>query len=131
NIAKIKKIFEGAEGISKVVGPDQMKDVGMATPAQNPKAADMVLFAKDGYIFGDTAAGALSYFEKPERKGSHGHEADLANLHATFIAWGVGIRPGVNLGKIQSVDVAPTIGKLLGIGMEKVDGRALGGALGQ
>jgi len=36
--------------------------------------------------FGDTAAGELSFDDKPERKGSHGHDPELPELHATFVA---------------------------------------------
>ncbi len=39
-----------------------------------------------------------------------------------LVAWGAGIRPGARLPVIDSVDVAPTIARLLGLRMENVDG---------
>ena len=48
----------------------------------------MMLFAKEGCSFGDTAASSLPFVDKPERKGSHGHDSSLPDLHATFIMWG-------------------------------------------
>jgi hypothetical protein len=42
-----------------------------------------------------------------------------------FIASGSGIRPGVKLGVIDNVDVAPTMAELLGLTLGKVDGKAL------
>ena len=56
-------------------------------------------------------------------KGSHGHDANLPDLHAVFVAWGTGIKPGVNLGDIDNRSVAPTIAKLLGIEMPGVEGK--------
>ena len=82
-------------------------------------------------ISGDTAAGALSFIEKPERKGSHGHDASIPGLHATFVAWGAGIRPGAKVGEITNLDVAPTIAKLLGVPMPNVDGKPLDGVLAE
>ena len=46
-------------------------------------------------------------------------------MHATFVAVGAGIKPGVQLGLIQNVDVAPTIARLMGLAMKDVDGRVL------
>jgi hypothetical protein len=84
-----------------------------------------VLFAKEGYNFGDTAAGDVTFVDKPERKGSHGHNADIHDLHATFVAWGAGIKPGVQLGEIDNKSVAPTIAKLLNVPRPDVDGQPL------
>jgi predicted AlkP superfamily pyrophosphatase or phosphodiesterase len=91
----------------------------------------MILFAEEGCSFGDTAAGALPFNEKPERKGSHGHDPSLPDLHATFVAWGVGIKPGTKLGEIKNIDVAPTIAKLLGIDLPNTDGKPLAAALAE
>jgi predicted AlkP superfamily pyrophosphatase or phosphodiesterase len=131
HIAAVKRAFMGVDGMLKIAGPEQLKDYGVASPQDDPRAPDMILFSQDGYNFGDTAAGELAFDDKPERKGSHGHDADLPNLHATFVAWGAGIRPGVRLGEISNLDVAPTIAKLLGLSMPNVEGKALSDALAQ
>jgi predicted AlkP superfamily pyrophosphatase or phosphodiesterase len=90
----------------------------------------MMLFAEEGCAFGDTAAGELPFTEKPERQGSHGHDADLPDLHATFVVWGMGIKPGTRLGEISNVSVAPTIAELLGLSLPNADGKPLAAALG-
>ena len=46
-------------------------------------------------------------------------------MHATFVAAGAGIKPGVQLDLIQNVDVAPTIARLMGLALKDVDGRVL------
>ena len=123
--ATIQKSFTGLKGVEKVVTTDHLKDYGMADPATDPHAPDMLLFADEGYNFGTTAAGALTFFEKPERKGSHGHDAALPDLHATFVAAGVGIKPGVHVGEIQNIDVAPTLAAILHVPMPTADGKPL------
>ena len=54
---QIKKAFAGVEGVAKVVGAEEFAEYGIADPRRDPHAPDMVLFAKMGYYFGDTAAG--------------------------------------------------------------------------
>ena len=130
-IARVAQAFSGVKGVSKIVGPGQLKDCGMATPQEDPHAPDMMLFAEEGSVFGDTAAGELPFNDKPERKGSHGHSADLPDLHATFIAWGAGIKPGARLGVISNLSVAPTIARLLGLSLPNADGQPLAAALAE
>lgn len=38
-------------------------------------------------------------------------------MQAVFVAWGAGIRRGVDLGTISNLRVAPTIAKLLGVSL--------------
>jgi predicted AlkP superfamily pyrophosphatase or phosphodiesterase len=128
-IERVKEAFSNVKGVAKIVGPGQLKDYGVADPKDDPHAPDMILFAEEGCAFGDTAAGELPFNEKPERKGSHGHDASLPDLHATFIAWGVGIKPGAQLGVISNLSVAPTIARLLGLSLPNVEGRPLATAL--
>jgi predicted AlkP superfamily pyrophosphatase or phosphodiesterase len=130
-VDQVTKIFTGMQGVEKVIGPDEMKSYGVASVQDDPHEPDMILFADEGWAFGDTAAGALPVFEKPERKGTHGHDADLPDLHATFVAWGVGVKTGARLGEIQNTDVAPTIAQLLGIDMPNVDGHPLAAMLAE
>jgi len=60
-----------------------------------------------------------------KRKGSHGHDPALPDLHATFVAWGSGIKHGARLGEISNMDVAPTIARLLGFSIPNAEGKAL------
>ena len=124
-IEKIKKALEGMNGLSKIVGSENFHDYGVANPKDDSHAPDLILFAEEGCVFGDTAAGELSFNDKPERKGSHGHDANLPDLHATFVAWGAGIKAGVRMGEISNLDVAPTIAKLLGLSIRNADGKVL------
>jgi predicted AlkP superfamily pyrophosphatase or phosphodiesterase len=125
-IKRVKKAFAGVEGVAKVVTPDEFAEYGIGDSRRDPHAPDMLLEAKLGYYFGDTAAGG-----KTEHKGSHGHDSHLPELRATFVAWGKGIKPGTKLGEIDNRSVAPTIAKLLGIEMPNVEGKPLTEALAE
>jgi hypothetical protein len=50
-------------------------------------------------------------------------------MEPAFVAWGLGVRAGVSIPWMRQSDVAPTLARLLGVGLEGVDGRPLVGAL--
>jgi predicted AlkP superfamily pyrophosphatase or phosphodiesterase len=123
-VAQIQKVFDGVKGIRKVVTPSMLKDYGFPDPRLDPHGPDMLLLADEGWVFGDTAAGELPFNQKPERSGSHGHDASLPNLRATFIAAGPSIRPTPRLPHdLPNLDVAPTLANLLHLTMPDVDGK--------
>jgi len=49
----------------------------------------------------------------PQQAGSHGYLASDPDLDAIFIASGYGVKAGVKLDEVRSIDVAPTIANLL------------------
>jgi predicted AlkP superfamily pyrophosphatase or phosphodiesterase len=122
---RVRQAIQGLTGVADIIGPDQLAAYGVADPKQDPHAPDMILFAEEGFTFGDTAAGDLPFSDKPERKGSHGHNPALPHLHAIFVAWGDGIKPGVELGEISNLSVAPTIATLLGLTIPNAEGKPL------
>ncbi len=124
-VARIREALAPLEGLQKILGVEDYPAYGIANPALDPHAPDLFLFGEEGCTFGDTADGDLPFAEKPERRGSHGHDPHLPDLHATFIAWGAGIKPGVRLGEISNTCVAPTIAKLLGLAIPNPDGYPL------
>lgn len=128
-LKQVKRELSGLEGLSKIVGVRDFKKYGVAKPDKDPHAPDLILFADEGYVFGDTAAGLLPFEDKPERKGSHGHDPNLPHLHATFVAWGAGIKSGIELGEISNTRVAPTIAALLKIKLPNADGKPLSALL--
>lgn len=130
-ITKVARAFAGAEGVSKVVGPEQLKDYGVANPAEDPHAPDMILFAEEGCAFGNTANGEQPFKDKVELTGTHGHDPNLPHLHATFVACGYGIKPGVVMGEIANTCVAPTVAQLLHVKLPDTDGIVLKDILAQ
>jgi predicted AlkP superfamily pyrophosphatase or phosphodiesterase len=128
-VKRVHQAFDGCEGVSKVVGPRDMSEHGLAEPQDDPRSPDMILFAREGYSFDQTASGAASTVARRVLHGSHGHDENLPCMYATFSAWGRGIKPGARLGDIHNTDVAPTIAALLGLSLPGVDGKPLSAAL--
>ena len=128
---KIRKAFEAVPGVSKIVGPGQLKEHGVAEPTEDPHAPDMILFAAEGYSFSYNAGGNAAVIDESPQKGTHGHDEHLPNLHASFIAWGTGIKPGARGELINNTDVAPTIARLLGLEFGHSTGKAVDVILAQ
>ena len=125
-IARVAALFKGVEGVGRVITPKEFPAYGLADPGQNPQMADVVLSARKGYTFADTAAGEDVVTAKTEDvKGSHGYDPNEAGMHASFVAWGAGIVPGTKLGTISNMDVTPTMATLLGLHMKDSDGKVL------
>jgi hypothetical protein len=122
---KIKELFSHMDQVASIVDSEHFKDYGVADPKADPHAPDIIVFAKEGFAFGDTAAGALPFVEKPEDTGTHGHDVHLPHLHATFVASGCGIKPAVKLTNVRNIDVAPTIAQLLRLRLPSAEGRVL------
>lgn len=89
-----------------VLGPDALKDLGADPNAQ------LALDAPSDAMFGGLGRGNLV---TPAFGGDHGYLPFRAGLAASFIAWGPGIKAGVDLNRIRMIQVAPTILKAMGI----------------
>lgn len=128
--AQIVDLFKDLEGIDLVITPKDYAKYGMADPKADSRMADLVLSAKSGYSFADSLILGLPVTPKlPDVKGTHGYDPGQPDLHATFVAWGAGIRPQARTGSITNLDVAPTIASLLGLSMPNPDGHVLGSIL--
>ena len=123
-VGKVRHAIQGLSGVAGIIGPDQLAAYGVANPEQDPHAPDMILFAEEGFAFRDTATGD-SPFSGTIEEGVHGHDPALPHLHATFVVWGAGIKPGVKLGEISILSVAPTIAAFLGLTIPNVEGKPL------
>jgi predicted AlkP superfamily pyrophosphatase or phosphodiesterase len=123
-VGQLKERLGELEGVAAVVEPADFAKLGVPSPDANPEAPHLVLTTNPGYSFaGEVKGPAIEATEG--LKGSHGHDPAPAYMHATFIAAGAGIKPGVKLDLIKNVDVAPTVARLLGIDLPNVDGRVL------
>ncbi|MBC7354265.1 MAG: hypothetical protein H5U08_18060 [Thermogutta sp.] len=124
-IAQLEKEFRQLEGIQAVIGPDQIEKVGQASPKVEPRCPDLWLAAEYGYAFSETATGNDLVVSRPAVGGTHGYLPDQPDMLALCVIWGPGINPGTDLGKVQIVDIAPTIAAILGIDLPNVDGKPL------
>ena len=77
-------------------------------------------------LFPETTKGCpLAKVEAGAYQGHHGYLSTDPDMNATFLAWGYGIRSSAKLGRINNLDVSPTIAALLGLKMGTVEGKAL------
>jgi hypothetical protein len=59
----------------------------------------------------------------------HGQPSEL-DAHVPLLLWGRGVKRGVYPGRVNTVDIAPTLARLLGVTpSEPLDGRVLSAAL--
>ena len=125
-IQQVVAAFKDVEGVALTLTPQDFPRYGLADPAQQSQMCDIVLSAKSGYMFSDSVAGNVAVTAPAATtKGSHGYDPNEPMMHATFVAWGAGIRPGVKLGTIANTSIAPTIATLLGLKMGNTDGQPL------
>jgi predicted AlkP superfamily pyrophosphatase or phosphodiesterase len=123
---QVKKILGALEGVEQVVDPSKETTPGYPRPGENPQTGDLILQAKPGYGFIAAADGEpVSDVSIGMTIAFHGYSRSDPDMAGIFIAWGRGIRPGAQLGKISNLDVAPTIARILDLKMESAEGRAL------
>lgn len=122
---KVAELFQGKEGIARVLTPDEYADFGLPTPADDRQAPDLVLAAADGYSFSGDATGEEFVTTAEGTPGTHGFLSTNPKMNAAFVAAGAGIHPGAKLGVIRNMDVAPTVARLLGIDLPGAEGKPL------
>lgn len=124
-LVRARKALEGMEGIDKVIDPADYARLGFPNPAVNDQMGALFLTAKEGYAFTAAAGEDLVVDAPPTSLGAHGYVSSDPDLLSLFIASGRGIKPGATLGIMNTVDIAPTAARLLGVEMKGVDGRVL------
>ena len=121
---KVIALMKSVEGIADVITPERFAGLGLPLPKNDPQMFDILLTAKAGYSFSGAAGGAVTA-AVPQQAGSHGYPAADPDLDAIFIASGYGVKPGAKLDDVRSIDVAPTVAKLLGVPLPGAKGKAL------
>ncbi len=97
-----------ANGIDSIVDRAEMAKLG-----GNPQAA-FTINLKPGFVT-DIFRGANAPLVAPTPvKGMHGYFPGPANLRATFMAMGPGVKPGKDLGLIDMRAIAPTLARAMG-----------------
>lgn len=121
-VPKLRRLFTGAEGVDRVYGIEDFRQLGLPTRAMSDQAPDLVLAATPDYAFSNESEGS---FVTQVSGGTHGYLNTDPKMQAIFIAWGAGIPSGIHLDSISNLDVAPTIAVLLGLEMKQVKGHAI------
>ncbi len=125
-VPQLKELFAKMEGVGRVIEPAEYAALGLPHPSSNDQMADLFLAAKEGYGFSAIADGPVVVEAgRDSSVGFHGYLSADPDLDAMFLAWGHGIRPGVQLGTVDNLDVAPTIAVLLGVKLDGAKGKPL------
>ncbi|WP_409020453.1 ectonucleotide pyrophosphatase/phosphodiesterase [Brevundimonas vesicularis] len=84
----------------------------------NPRVSDIVCASEPGWLLATRA--------RPVTRpgGAHGYDNQSPQMAAIFIAHGPGVVQGRQVAELDSVDVQPLLGRLLGIEVPKGDGRS-------
>ena len=123
-VARARKALEGLEGIDRIIEPKDYGELGLPQPGDSDQVGALFLTAAEGYAF-TADANEPPVVDAPAGSGSHGYVASDPDLRALFIASGRGIRAGVTLDAVNTIDIAPTAARLLGLELKAVDGRVL------
>ncbi len=129
-VEEVARALAAVEGVARVLAPGDFTPLGYPHPSRNPRMADLVLAAADGYSFDTSPAGeAVSDVRPGTTPGSHGYLNTDRDMRAIFVASGAGVKAGTTIGEVRTVDVAPTVAHLLGLAMPETEGRVLTEAL--
>ncbi|CAM5364864.1 alkaline phosphatase family protein [Sphingobium scionense] len=108
-----------ANGIDRIVDRAAMAKLG-----GNPQAS-FTINLKPGFVT-DIFRGANAPLVAPTPvKGMHGYFPGPANLRATFMAMGPGVKPGKDLGLIDMRAIAPTLARAMGASLPDAEAAAI------
>ncbi len=124
-LPKLKEMFAQTAGVERVIEGKDGHTLGMPTPEENQGMGDLVLYAKPGHAFNNSAAGDAVTAPTVNYGGTHGFHNGDPELDGMFIASGRGIKKGVVLERMTNLDVAPTMAKLMNLKLPETDGRVL------
>lgn len=111
--------------IEAIYTSDEANELGA-----DPQCA-LMLEANKGYYFLDNIEGEIIKKIQPHEvwelhgvtRSTHGYSPFKKDYTTVFIASGCGIKKGVVIDKMNLIDEAPTIAKILGLELKNVDGR--------
>jgi predicted AlkP superfamily pyrophosphatase or phosphodiesterase len=124
-LPQLKEMFTSMEGIAGVIAGEKGHELGMPTPGENPGMGDLILYAKDGYAFRKEVTGDDVVIPAVNYAGTHGYRNSDPELDGIFIANGPDIKPGTVVERVNNLDVAPTLAKIMGVTLPEVDGRII------
>ena len=124
-LPKLKELLSQTEGVERVIDGKEGHILGMPTPEENQGMGDLVLYAKPGFAFNNSAAGDAVTAPTVNYGGTHGYFNGDPELDGIFIASGRGIKKGVVLDRMANLDVAPTMAEIMGLKLPQTDGRVL------
>jgi predicted AlkP superfamily pyrophosphatase or phosphodiesterase len=112
-VPKLKAYFASIPGVEHVYTNEEARSIGLPSEADSDQAPQLYLTASPDYAFSDEVNGPLTRTNTP--RGQHGYLNTMGDMQALFVASGAEIRPGIHLGTVSNLHIAPTIAKILGV----------------
>ena len=118
-------------GINRVISSAEFPAYGLPRYEDDPHmlGQTMIVANIDYHLVLDSASSSMS--PRPAKRAYHGHGylPSHPRMFPALILSGAGIQKGKQIGHVHNLDVAPTIGQLLGFKVEGTPGRVLTEAL--
>ncbi len=124
-LKRARAALNGIDGIASVVEAADYPKYGLPLPSANDQMGTLMLIAKEGYAFSESAVDENVTEAATGSLGAHGYPNTDPDLQALFIAAGRGIKAGAKLQTVDNLSVAPTAARLLGVTLREADGKAL------
>ncbi|HEX4030413.1 MAG TPA: alkaline phosphatase family protein [Terracidiphilus sp.] len=115
-VKELKEYFTSMPGIAGAYTNDEAQKFGIPASGSTDQAPDLYLAAQPSYSFTGGVQGPI-VSDLSSARGTHGYLNTNPDMEALFIASGAHIRPGVDLGSITNLRVAPTLAKILGVSL--------------
>jgi predicted AlkP superfamily pyrophosphatase or phosphodiesterase len=125
---KIRAAFAASPATDSVPSVEEIKAQGWPAPANNPTAFDVLVYAKEDWVFGGKAAAQHRAAPLPEpepQTGAHGYPNTRPLMQEIFIASGAAIKQAGEQPAFPNLDVAATIAQILGLSQKGMDGKPL------
>lgn len=118
-------------GVARVFRSAEFHALGIPTYDESPFIAghDMVVGEVDTYLTADAANPSTARVALTPPRHEHGYLPTNPKMFTALVLSGRGVKSGATIGHVRSLDVAPTIARLLGLEMKDVEGRVLTEAL--
>jgi arylsulfatase A-like enzyme len=118
-------------GVARLVRGPEFHRLGLPTYEESPFIAgqDFLIGQIDTFLTADSASGATASRPLVPPRHEHGYLPSHPKMFTSVVLSGRGIRKGAKVGHVRSLDIAPTIGALLGFQLADVEGRVLTEAL--
>ena len=118
-------------GVARIVRSAEFHALGIPTYDESPFIAgqDMVIGEVDTFLTADPANPSTARVPLTPPRHEHGYLPTDPKMFTSLVLSGRGIKKGATIGHVRSLDVAPTIARLLGLEMKDVEGRVLVEAL--
>jgi predicted AlkP superfamily pyrophosphatase or phosphodiesterase len=119
-VARTREALQGLDGVEAVLTPDEYAELGLPRPNRDPQAPAFLLTARPGWRFTNAVEGKEA--GPAAVAGTHGYPHTFAAMDGLFVAGGAGLRRGVRLPRVRSLDVAPTLAVVLGVSLPNTEG---------